>query len=145
MSSSVRSAYKLATTSPAKLTQHSCVLLWVGYGEAACEAALSKSGGDVRAAARLLVESEPEPAPSEAAAAPTEAETAAANAEARAEAKARAKARAAELEGEWVEARSSEGGLYYWNTATRRVVWEADAPAIITRQAVRERLSLFMF
>eukprot|EP01043_Picozoa_sp_COSAG02_P070660 COSAG02_NODE_12605_length_1520_cov_1.753695_1_plen_436_part_10 len=44
---------------------------------------------------------------------------------------------AEDLAGDWIGERDQEGRLYYWNTTTRKVVWEADAPPIIARTAER--------
>lgn len=48
---------------------------------------------------------------------------------------------AADLAGDWIAERDADGRLYYWNTTTRKVVWEADAPPIIQRQAERLAVS----
>jgi hypothetical protein len=98
-------------------------LVEMGYTARDCEIALRQARGDMGAAARLLVAA---CASSATRSSPTSDKPAAA-----------ATMSAEDLQGDWIGERDAEGRLYYWNTSTRKVVWEADAPPIVARTAER--------
>ena len=97
-------------------------LVEMGYTARDCELALRQARGDMGAAARLLVAA---CASSASRGSPTSDKPPAATMSPE------------DLQGDWIGERDAEGRLYYWNTSTRKVVWEADAPPIVARTAER--------